>query len=341
MNISRRSVCAGVLATASLSGFAQAASGQSPPVRLNFDSLFDYSRARNGVSVAVFDAAGTVLAEDYPSPGGLSEGWELASGTKSFCGVALAAAVQDGLLRVDQPCADILSEWRGDSRRAITIRHLLSLTSGLSGGNLGRPPPYAEAIAARPDGAPSARFAYGPVPFQVFGEILRRVTGGDPLAYYQRRLFDPLAIAPKRWRRGADAMPHLPSGAAFTARDWGRFGVMTLNGWRKDGRALVDPAALAANFDPSQANPGYGLTWWLLRPGLIGPSPRAGLSAEALGQEALQEDIVMAAGAGNQRLYLLRKRGLVIVRQANRVGMAMLGRGAQWSDRDFLSGLLT
>jgi hypothetical protein len=48
----------------------------------------------------------------------------------------------------------------------------------------------------------------------------------------------------------------------------------------------------------------------LLRPGLIGPGRAAGIEGEAIGAVAKDEDIVMAAdaGAGDQRLYLLRKR---------------------------------
>jgi hypothetical protein len=55
----------------------------------------------------------------------------------------------------------------------------------------------------------------------------------------------------------------------------------------------------------------------------------------------MAEDIVMAAGAGHQRLYLLRKRRLVVVRQADRVGLAMIGRGPAWSDAEFLRRVLT
>jgi len=45
---------------------------------------------------------------------------------------------------------------------------------------------------------------------------------------------------------------------------------------------------------------------------------------------------VMAAGAGDQRLYLLRKRGLVIARQANQILRAMGPRQLKWRDDEFL-----
>lgn len=277
---------------------------------------------------------GRVVFEDYPNEGGADRGWELASGTKSFCGVAAAAAVRDGLLEWDERAADTLQEWRSDEqKRRITIRHILSLTSGLGGGTIGRPPTYADAVAAPVLAPPGERFAYGPAPFQVFGEILRRKIGGDPLDYMQRRLFDPIGIRPTHWRVGRDGNPHLPSGAGFTAGHWARFGQFVL----EDGRGHVDAGALRQCFEPSRANPGYGLSWWLLRPGLVPPGRRSGLEIDATLEQRFGP-IRMAAGAGDQRLYLIPERRTVIARQASGILRALRGRrgGPQWSDGEFL-----
>jgi CubicO group peptidase (beta-lactamase class C family) len=180
---------------------------------------------------------------------------------------------------------------------------------------------------------PGERFAYGPTPFQIFGEIIRRKTNGDPLAYLQRRIFDPLDIEPQRWRRGADGMPHLPSGAALTARDWARFGWFVMQG----GEGRVDRAALAECFEGSRANPGYGLSWWLLRNGLIPPGRNAGLEIDTALSQRLG-GVSMAAGAGNQRLYLVPALELVVVREATGILQALMRRdsGPRWSDAEFL-----
>jgi CubicO group peptidase (beta-lactamase class C family) len=296
-----------------------------------------YSAERRGVSLFVLQR-GQLVFQDYPNEGGAARGWELASGTKSFSGVVAAAAVQDGLLTLDERAADTLREWRGDERkRRITIRHLLSLTSGIEGGRLGRPPSYVEAVAAPATAEPGARFSYGPLPFQVFGEIMRRKTGADPLAYLARRIFAPLDIHPTGWRRGADGNPHLPSGAQLTARDWAIFGAFVLRGG--DGR--VDEEALRACFAPSRANPGYGLTWWLLRDGLVPPGRASGLDLDPSLSEQFGV-IRMAAGAGDQRLYLVPDLDLVIARQASGILRSFRPRAgdARWSDAEFLRTIL-
>ncbi|MGD8339947.1 MAG: hypothetical protein PVH89_04145 [Gammaproteobacteria bacterium] len=233
----------------------------------------------------------------------------------------------------------LLPEWESDARRFITAGHLLSLTSGLEEvGATARPPRYADAIEAPSVHAAGERFEYGPTPFQVFGEMIRRALSqagepADPVEWLQARILAPIGVSYEDWKRGRDNQPHLSHGAQLTARNWARFGQ-----WVFDGAAGVESSVYELLFRPTDANPGHGLSWWLLRPGLIGPSPRAGIDAEAIARVALGEDIVMAAGAGDQRLYLFRDRGLVVVRQANRILRGMLARrpAVKWNDAEFI-----
>lgn len=332
MTLTRRSLAASALATA----FAAPAivRAQTP-----FAEAQRYSEGKRGVSLLI-RKAGVTLHESYAGGGGARVGWELASGTKSFCGVLAAAMVQDGMLSLDELCADTLTEWRADEGKgSICIRDILTLTSGVSVGNIGRPPPYAEAVAAPLAARPRTRFMYGPAPFQVFGEIVRRklVAAGEPgdvLAFMQSRILTPMGVTPISWRK-RDGQPTMPSGAQVTARDWAAFGAAVMAG----GNGRVDAPTLAACFEGTRLNPGYGLTWWLLRPGLIGPGRRSGLGEEGAAMARIA-DVRMAAGAGNQRLYLIPDRDLIIVRQASGVLRALTGDDAGWSDADFLRMVL-
>ena len=316
--------------------FAGGASAQD--LRFDFRAAAEYSAARRGVSLLVMQR-GEILFEDYPAPGEPDQSWELASGTKSFTGVMAAAAVQDGLLTLDERAAETLTEWRGDPLKSrITIHNLLSLNSGLQAGGIGFPPTYADAVGTPALHPPGEVFQYGPAPFQCFGEIMRRklTRDADPLAYLQRRVLDAIGVEPASWTRGRDAMPMMPQGAHISARSWAKFGKFVEDG----GRGLVDRDALAQCFVQSPTNPGYGMSWWLLRPGLIPPVRGAGvLDTDVSGLDRLGETN-MAAGAGDQRLYLIPSREIVIARQADRIIAGMFARGqARWSDRDFLRAL--
>lgn len=330
MTVSRRAVLSGLAATLA-----------APATRaraLDFETASAYSAARSGVSLVVMQA-GEILFEDYPNRGAANAYWELASGTKSFCGIVAAAAAADGLIALDERAAETLPEWEGDPRKSrITIRELLTLTSGLVDDRVGRPDSYAKSVAAPARAAPGTRFAYGPTPFQVFGEIMRRKlaeAGGpsDAVAYLDARVLAPHGVRIGRWREGRrDGLPLMPQGAQLTAIDWARFGQVVL-----DNSAGLDRMTLAACFQGTSLNPGYGLTWWLLRKGLIPPSDEAGVDG-SVGDAVVAEDVVMAAGAGDQRLYLVRARGLVVVRQADRI--LRRRRGPEWRDEDFLLALL-
>ena len=252
-----------------------------------------------------------------------------------------AAAIQDGLISLLGRAAPPTRSANGatTSAAASPSAHLLSLTSGIERRSRSRarpPTPTPSRNALRR--APGERFAYGPTPFQIFGEIIRRKTNGDPLDYLARRILAPLEIEPTRWRRGADGMPHMPSGAGLTARDWARFGWFVL----QHGEGRVDPDALAQCFIGSRANPGYGLSFWLLRDGLVPPGRNAGIEIDTAMSERFG-GISMAAGAGNQRLYLVPALDLIIARQATGILQALMRRNSSpvWSDAEFLRLALT
>ena len=155
----------------------------------------------------------------------------------------------------------------------------------------------------------------------------------------EERLFEPAGVTHGPWRRQA-GQANLPSGARFNARNWARFGAFVQGGCRVEGRAIVDGETLAECFRPTPANPGYGLTWWLLRPGLVPPSPRSPIDSSATALAGLPA-VSMAAGAGDQRLYLIPDRDLVVVRQADGILARLAGGGTDWSDAAFLRLILS
>lgn len=301
-----------------------------------------YSDLRAGVSVLVLKD-GQAVCERYTAGGGSARGWELWSGTKSFSGLIAAAAAQDGLLSLDEKVSDTITEWRDDPRKAgVTIRELLNLTSGLST-SIGRPPVYAGAIATPFTAEPGARFQYGAEPFQVFGAVMNRKlaaarTGdADVLAYLDRRILTPIGARPSGWRRTAAGEPLMPQGASFTAPEWAKVGEFVRAGGVVAGRPLVDPAALRAQFTGSRINPAYGVSWWL--PGEGGYGPRGTTSDFVTHAAELPKDLVIAAGAGYQRLYVIPSCGLTIVRQAPLL-MSRRAETPEWSDFAFLTPIL-
>jgi CubicO group peptidase (beta-lactamase class C family) len=299
----------------------------------------EYSEAERGIAMLVM-VDGRIVFEHYPKNGSPSKTHLLASGTKSFAGILAAAAVQDSLLTYDEPIANTIHEWAMDPQRsAITIRQLLDLSSGIDGGPQLTPPSYAEAVRARISAGPTEKFQYGPVPFQLFGEIMKRKLAprGETVgAYLSRRILIPLDIKPSFWRGLAQGEPQLPHGAYLSAREWVKLGEFVRLKGQWKGQQLIPAEHLAELFNGSAVNPAYGMSWWLNVD--VPPALRAEirqLQNNFGGMERVPglEGMVTAAGAFKQRLYVIPSRRMVVVRLGNSVG-------PQFQDARFL-GLLT
>jgi CubicO group peptidase (beta-lactamase class C family) len=328
-----------------------------PVLQRSCAAAIAYSEARRGVSVLVLQN-GVRVCESYSAGGSATTTQQLWSGTKSFSGVMAAIAVKDGLFTLDEKASDTITEWKADPlKSAITIRQLLSLTSGLVNETPSRPESYDDALKAPIRTAPGTAFAYGPVNYQVFGALLTRKLRArglpdDPATYLRGKLLDPLGMNSATWRRTRSGDIMLPQGMALTARDWAKFGEFVRAGGRINGRLVVDPAAFADQFKGSAVHAGYGLTWWLPR-----PSSQTDVTTlrNDIGRRSDQfpPDTVVAGGAGDQRLYVIPSRGLTIVRQAAfdprsalaaRRGGERRDRAASeaddWSDATFISTVL-
>ena len=297
-----------------------------------------YSNADRGLGVLVLkDGEPVCNSPDHD----INEPHELWSGTKSFLGIMAAIAAKDGLLSLDEPVAVTLTEWQGDPQRSkVTLRHLLSMTSGHKS-RIGRPPGYEAAVASDINSLAGLKFQYGAVPSQIFGEVMRRKLkaagqSGGPRAYLEQRLFAPLGLAGYRWRNGPDKQPLMPQGVIMSASEWAKFGEFVRLGGRVDGIQIVDQETFEALFEGSAANAAYGLSWWLPRPSSSKDVVTATTDIDDHA-DSLPDDMVVAAGAGNQRLYVIPSLGLTIVRLADLdLGAALRGDKERWSDYVFL-----
>jgi CubicO group peptidase (beta-lactamase class C family) len=310
--------------------FAAAVDGEADDAELqaNFRTAADFSEANNGTAMLVM-VNGEIVFERHSSPEMADTPHFLASATKSFWGPVAAAMISDGLISsYDELAAETLSEWRGDPRKSkITLRQILSLSSGLANdiaaiqGEGTAPDKYLHAIAAPLDNDPGTTFTYGPVNFYVFGEIAKRKLASqnlDPLEYLERRLFEPIGLDHGRWIRDRAGNPHIPNGAYLTARHWAKFGqlVLQLGSWQD--RQIVPRELMAELIRPSAANPGYGLTFWLNRPGGVASRGRDRAPDGSVGGFIYPDaapDLAAALGAGPNCLYIIPSRDMVVVRQ--------------------------
>jgi CubicO group peptidase (beta-lactamase class C family) len=292
----------------------------------NYQKAGDYSQKQGG-DVLMILRGDRIVYEAY-SPGmSASTPHILTSGTKSFLGPLAIAAAQDDLLDLDEPVSRSITVWKKDPSKAnITIRQLLNLTSGLSSGKMAVVPTYTQAVQSPLLHQPGQEFQYGPIPFQVFGELLKRKlreSKEDPLDYLKRRVLNPIGVTITDWKRSTDGNWNFATGASLSAQDWAKYGQFLEQKGRFDGKKILDKRSFDRELlKSSDANPAYALTLWINEPGV---SPK-GKSRNYL--RAAPADAFMAAGAGGQRLYVIPSEDLVIVR---------FGRDERFEDNAFLS----
>lgn len=130
--------------------------------------------------------------------------FDLASLTKAVAtATGLAALVEDGRVRYDDLVAKHLPAFAAEDKRRITLRHLLTHTSGLPAVNA-VPLSRLEGIATTPLlDEPGARYRYSDLGFIVLGEVVARAAREPLERFVARRLFEPLGLGDTEFRPGS------------------------------------------------------------------------------------------------------------------------------------------
>jgi CubicO group peptidase (beta-lactamase class C family) len=261
--------------------------------------------------------------------------------------MAALAAAHDGLLRLDDPVSDTITEWKNDPRKSrITIRQLLSQTDGIEGASSLQRATTRDrntmAIGLPTLAEPGTAFIYGPSHLQIFSELLRRKLGGrSTIAYFERHVSDRLGLGRLTYKKDGRGNPLPATGFELTAREWARLGELVLGNGNYRWRQIVPANLLREALAGSQPNPSYGLTFWLNAQAANGREADLERMLDLPWQSAQWTDVcickdappdmVAALGSHYQRLFIIPSLKAIVVRQ---------GSEAQFSDAHFLRLLL-
>ncbi len=252
-----------------------------------FDAGLAYAR-KHSLHALLVATRDEMLLETYESGFRADLPHPLYSGTKSFWGTAALCAVKDKLFDLDEAVARIIPEFKGDIRKSITPRMLLSMTAGYGFGGLGASvPTYEKALTIPLKNRPGEAFTYSGIPLQVFGAFFARILephGETPHEYLKRRVLDPAGVTIDEWRTLSDGNHPLPTGVQMRASQWLAYGRYMLQHHRANAEELHG----------TKANARYGLCWWLAPAGV-------------------PDDTFYASGSAGQGLYIIPSRDLIVV----------------------------
>ena len=225
---------------------------------------------------------------------------DVASAQKSVAAILVGIAQQKGLLKIDDRVSQHLgvgwSRATPQQEDAITIRHLITMTSGLSARGV---------FEARP----GTKWRYNTTVYAKSMDVVAAAAEMDRHELTRQWLTQPLGMSDSKWvERGSQFQLVNRFGLATTARDLARFGLMMLAGGKwGDETVLADQQYLKEATTTSQKlNPFYGYLWWLNR------NANAATGVRRL--ETAPSDIYSANGALNRRCFVVPSLQLVVTR---------------------------
>lgn len=135
--------------------------------------------------------------------------YDIASLTKVVATTtAVMLLVEDGKMDVDAPVSRYLPEFSGGKKDQVTIRHLLTHTSGLPAGAAapGTPAQALKALIHTPLAyAPGERMVYSDVGFVTLWAAAERAAGEPLEGLLKRRVYAPLGMVATRFNPGGEA----------------------------------------------------------------------------------------------------------------------------------------
>jgi len=265
--------------------------------------------------------------------------------TKSAVALLVGIAFDRGLLKnLDAPILSFLPEYddlRTPDIERITLRHLLSMTSGLdwperaissfNPGNILRhgyvsPDPYRFVLERSVEASPGTAWNYNGGGVWLLGFILRRVAEQPLERVATDALFEPLGVEDWEWATFPNGDPGTSWGLHLRPRDLAKLGQLVLDTGVWQGRRIVSAEwinQMTARQSPQGFSFGswrsYGYLWWQGRSSI----------------DNHEIDWIGAVGRGGQRLYVVPRLRLVLAVTA---GLYLESKGGAPSPLENLAG---
>ena len=182
---------------------------------------------------------------------------------KSFTSALIGIAIEEGYIKsVDDLMVNYIPELKGKGFDALTIRHLLTMSSGIQFLTDDELPPLKEIfqftdegmsysypdrrnliLQLKADGKPvGSEFNYNNYNTILLGMILERATGRSPSEYLQEKIWKPLGMEyPASWSLESEESDFELMVAGINARaiDFAKFGRLFLNNGNWDGTQII------------------------------------------------------------------------------------------------------
>lgn len=270
---------------------------------------------------------GELLVERYYNGAARDQTHNPRSVGKTVAATILGIAISEGHIdSVDQRLEEFYDlenyENYSEKKAAVTLRQLLTMTSGFEGydfdpdsiGNEEYMYPednwvrWALNLPMAEDREPGDDWRYFTAGIVILGDILNTAVPGGLEAYADRKLFEPIGVRNYDWQRTPQRVANTAGGIQLTPLGFAKFGELHRDYGRWQGMSIVPAdwvdAMLQPVVDTTVEGNRYGYLWW----------------HKSYRVDDEDWDVAYCSGNGGNKIFVFDDRDLVVVVTASAYG---------------------
>lgn len=288
------------------------------------DEAIAYATIHGRVSVQIFRHNCRVAAGPLdPLTDGIPN--NVFSVTKSVISMIAGIAYDRKLLSLDDAIGKFLPDepgWGDAAHRALTIKELLTETSGLNEAILSETATVAtdasapqEALGESFKYAPGTKFEYSQRVPDLLSFVIQQAIGEDIQNFAQKNLFDPIGIPDNSffWLRDRSGNTYGYAFLFIPPTQLAKLGLLMQNGGSWNGQQLISSDWVSKVSQPSSTNPCYGYLFWTNKgkpcTGASIPSPQT-YDRQII--SSAPDDLFAMVGALQQNNFMIPSLGITV-----------------------------
>jgi CubicO group peptidase (beta-lactamase class C family) len=267
--------------------------------------LRDFLTQKNTKSFMIL-VNGRIVMEEYFDGHTSTATWPWNSAGKTLVTTTTGIAQQEGLLNIENRVSQYLGRgWTSaplEKENLINSRHLLTMTSGINDANELVIKSNLTYVADA-----GTRWSYHNI-FQKLMDVVAEASNQTFETYFNAKLKNKIGMD-GFWNNGLIFKIYHSN-----TRSMARFGLLVLNKGKWVTETVINEPFLLESINTSQAiNPSYGYMWWL-----NGKSKYMVPGGQTVYPTTLvpnaPADMYAAMGAGDQRIYVIPSKNMIVVR---------------------------
>ena len=252
---------------------------------------------------------------------------------KMIGGLVIGRAIAEGYIKsVDQPVSDFITEWKNTPKATPTIRDFLQNSSGISRFSYNSFAPWSQTMReylgeyherllideTKYEYKPGTEYDYSMITSDMLAIVIERATKQRYADYVGKSLIQPIGA------QGGTVYINRPGGLAHSgccmmlpAESFIRLGILMASDGMWEGKRILPEGWIAETVKPSPANPKWGLHMWIGKPyqERVRFFPARSQPIGTLHSEPyLADDLFLWDGSGNQAMWIVPSKQLVVLR---------------------------